>query len=167
MEKNSSAGRASGPAKENALPGTRWWWNLSAYSIALMTRNTQPSAMVSARNPASILRRPTCDAYTASAIVRLLEIRTAVFVPPSVTSRWRLAWAKPAGCMARATVYTMNRPPKNMISVTRNTHMPSERSEEHTSELQSLAYLVCRLLLEKKKNKRIRIASHECNEHNT
>src|SRR2546425_5560199 len=29
-----------------------------------------------------------------------------------------------------------------------------ERSEEHTSELQSLAYLVCRLLLEKKKNKK-------------
>src|SRR2546425_7349069 len=32
------------------------------------------------------------------------------------------------------------------------------RSEEHTSELQSLAYLVCRLLLEKKK--KIRIVSH-------
>src|SRR2546425_4522188 len=30
-----------------------------------------------------------------------------------------------------------------------------DRSEEHTSELQSLAYLVCRLLLEKK-NKTIR-----------
>src|SRR2546425_9414736 len=29
----------------------------------------------------------------------------------------------------------------------------SLRSEEHTSELQSLAYLVCRLLLEKKKKK--------------
>src|SRR3989441_12967936 len=29
------------------------------------------------------------------------------------------------------------------------------RSEEHTSELQSLAYLVCRLLLEKKKNKTV------------
>src|SRR2546425_1938543 len=29
-------------------------------------------------------------------------------------------------------------------------HRP-HRSEEHTSELQSLAYLVCRLLLEKKK----------------
>src|SRR3989441_3894104 len=28
----------------------------------------------------------------------------------------------------------------------------SVRSEEHTSELQSLAYLVCRLLLEKKNN---------------
>src|SRR2546425_13330525 len=30
------------------------------------------------------------------------------------------------------------------------------RSEEHTSELQSLAYLVCRLLLEKKKRKHIK-----------
>src|SRR2546425_9573289 len=30
------------------------------------------------------------------------------------------------------------------------------RSEEHTSELQSLAYLVCRLLLEKKKKQQIR-----------
>src|SRR2546425_5738178 len=30
----------------------------------------------------------------------------------------------------------------------------SGRSEEHTSELQSLAYLVCRLLLEKKKENR-------------
>src|SRR2546425_7722855 len=29
---------------------------------------------------------------------------------------------------------------------------PTPRSEEHTSELQSLAYLVCRLLLEKKKH---------------
>src|SRR2546425_2551438 len=31
----------------------------------------------------------------------------------------------------------------------------SSRSEEHTSELQSLAYLVCRLLLEKKKKIKI------------
>ena len=31
------------------------------------------------------------------------------------------------------------------------------RSEEHTSELQSLTNLVCRLLLEKKKKKKIKI----------
>src|SRR2546425_9323168 len=31
-----------------------------------------------------------------------------------------------------------------------------ERSEEHTSELQSLDYLVCRLLLEKKKKKELK-----------
>src|SRR5205823_2764512 len=32
--------------------------------------------------------------------------------------------------------------------------IPNLRSEEHTSELQSLAYLVCRLLLEKKKKQK-------------
>src|SRR3989441_2517720 len=35
-----------------------------------------------------------------------------------------------------------------------------KRSEEHTSELQSLAYLVCRLLLEKKKPIQNRSARH-------
>src|SRR3989441_3865574 len=35
-----------------------------------------------------------------------------------------------------------------------STFTMSPRSEEHTSELQSLAYLVCRLLLEKKKKLR-------------
>src|SRR3712207_5321846 len=34
----------------------------------------------------------------------------------------------------------------------RGVHPKSSRSEEHTSELQSRQYLVCRLLLEKKKN---------------
>src|SRR5687767_15692851 len=34
------------------------------------------------------------------------------------------------------------------------------RSEEHTSELQSLAYLVCRLLLEKKKKKLYKPSPH-------
>src|SRR2546425_8116005 len=36
----------------------------------------------------------------------------------------------------------------------------SARSEEHTSELQSLAYLVCRLLLEKKKKKRHKLLQY-------
>src|SRR2546425_2467852 len=35
------------------------------------------------------------------------------------------------------------------------------RSEEHTSELQSLAYLVCRLLLEKKKKDETRLSEAE------
>src|SRR5262245_64420404 len=34
-----------------------------------------------------------------------------------------------------------------------------ERSEEHTSELQSLRHLVCRLLLEKKKKINLRVAT--------
>src|SRR3712207_8144635 len=36
----------------------------------------------------------------------------------------------------------------------RRPHADHERSEEHTSELQSRPYLVCRLLLEKKKKQK-------------
>src|SRR2546425_6801271 len=39
------------------------------------------------------------------------------------------------------------------------------RSEEHTSELQSLAYLVCRLLLEKKKHKTITVPRSSLKKH--
>src|SRR3712207_7233149 len=38
---------------------------------------------------------------------------------------------------------------------------PSPRSEEHTSELQSRQYLVCRLLLEKKKKSTNQTATHK------
>src|SRR2546425_4950352 len=38
------------------------------------------------------------------------------------------------------------------LSISGITRQCEARSEEHTSELQSLAYLVCRLLLEKKKH---------------
>src|SRR3712207_8368845 len=41
---------------------------------------------------------------------------------------------------------TAHRPPRAPF-------LPGDRSEEHTSELQSRQYLVCRLLLEKKKKK--------------
>src|SRR5258707_10474403 len=42
----------------------------------------------------------------------------------------------------------------------RVTCQASGRSEEHTSELQSRQYLVCRLLLEKKKNHRKQATAH-------
>src|SRR5690348_18146269 len=44
------------------------------------------------------------------------------------------------------------KPPAGIDHVVVVTHRPApERSEEHTSELQSPVHLVCRLLLEKKK----------------
>src|SRR2546425_9533478 len=39
-----------------------------------------------------------------------------------------------------------------LVDALREVLLEVARSEEHTSELQSLAYLVCRLLLEKKKS---------------
>src|ERR1039458_10724643 len=46
------------------------------------------------------------------------------------------------GGVHSGTVYSIDLP-----------HKPGDRSEEHTSELQSLRHLVCRLLLEKKKKR--------------
>src|SRR3989441_5194626 len=52
------------------------------------------------------------------------------------------------GAHAAAALVVLD-PPRRQ----RARRQPRFRSEEHTSELQSLAYLVCRLLLEKKKKK--------------
>src|SRR2546430_3725557 len=41
-------------------------------------------------------------------------------------------------------------------------HTQENRSEEHTSELQSQSNLVCRLLLEKKKNKDNSLTTDDC-----
>src|SRR2546425_685696 len=62
--------------------------------------------------------------------------------------------------ISRATLVLVTaRPPEGVPADSVN---ESARSEEHTSELQSLAYLVCRLLLEKKKKKKTkRLGSRE------
>src|SRR5256885_6799345 len=48
-----------------------------------------------------------------------------------------------------------------LSSVTSQSTSAACRSEEHTSELQSPCNLVCRLLLEKKKNEHYAISLHE------
>src|SRR5258707_11985027 len=63
-------------------------------------------------------------------------------LPPSSKGR-ACAWPKTAWCWCTAA----RRPPRPAAAAARH------RSEEHTSELQSRQYLVCRLLLEKKKTK--------------
>src|SRR3712207_7485335 len=45
----------------------------------------------------------------------------------------------------------LNHRVKNTLATVQSLAMQTARSEEHTSELQSRQYLVCRLLLEKKK----------------
>src|SRR2546425_9644410 len=55
-----------------------------------------------------------------------------------------------AGCSGGSS--RKNRPSEIAKVFRRHGKGAKYRSEEHTSELQSLAYLVCRLLLEKKKN---------------
>src|SRR2546425_5560421 len=53
-------------------------------------------------------------------------------------------------CFGAGPLSTLRRPLSHLAIF--RCRAAQHRSEEHTSELQSLAYLVCRLLLEKKKN---------------
>src|SRR2546425_7708673 len=70
--------------------------------------------------------------------------------PALVKPSWAVCLLKPPP-MTKDGPYAMKiRPPTQEPSKQPNS-LAVVRSEEHTSELQSLAYLVCRLLLEKKK----------------
>src|SRR5438093_8721171 len=88
--------------------------------------------MKSARVPAPAARRPGSP-KTVDTLVRVAASPT--------TERW-------SSCSI---------PSPLTLSFKKN--VKSERSEEHTSELQSLTNLVCRLLLEKKKNDKLHTRS--------
>src|SRR3712207_7287314 len=69
----------------------------------------------------------------------------------------RLTWeSEVAGpwfgkCLAAETIPALSKPSTAATPISATSCGSSPRSEEHTSELQSRQYLVCRLLLEKKK----------------
>src|SRR5205823_13938967 len=83
---------------------------------------------------------PTPDIYTLS-----LHDALPIYHPRSHPSGWCRACSRSSGSLRRPADAVAGWPRD------RSPRCPRERrSEEHTSELQSLAYLVCRLLLEKK-----------------
>src|SRR2546422_6253382 len=83
-----------------------------------------------------------------------------IIIPPNtvVPTEWRPFWPAP---WATISGTTPNMNAKEVIKIGRRriraaatvASTSGRRSEEHTSELQSRLHLVCRLLLEKKKNK--------------
>src|SRR3712207_7226771 len=79
--------------------------------------------------------------------------------PAAVTTRPRAAATRPRREGREASSSTsgpssLARPSTSTPPSTSRSTPAEDRSEEHTSELQSRQYLVCRLLLEKKKKKR-------------
>src|SRR2546425_1365689 len=84
--------------------------------------------------------------------------RSTLF-PYTTLFRSRPAWSPDGKSLAfvngHAEICVMHPDGTSRRCLMKNTFVDNRptRSEEHTSELQSLAYLVCRLLLEKKKNK--------------
>src|SRR3712207_8285684 len=91
----------------------------------------------------------TTEIYTLS----LHDALPICWTPPA--TRWSTASSGTTtrSRTARSSSCAPGRPPCSWTRVRSPTY--SARSEEHTSELQSRQYLVCRLLLEKKKKKMI------------
>src|SRR2546425_254143 len=71
--------------------------------------------------------------------------------PRSTLFLYTTLFRSPFTAAKKSTASTPRSPRR--LPAARPSPFPARRSEEHTSELQSLAYLVCRLLLEKKKKK--------------
>src|SRR3712207_8113083 len=102
-----------------------------------------------------MIRRPprsTLFPYTTlfrsrkAALVECLAALAAQTRPPD-----RILVVDNAGTDGTAEMVRSEYPSVELVVLDRNVGA-SGRSEEHTSELQSRQYLVCRLLLEKKKN---------------
>src|SRR3712207_7330181 len=72
-------------------------------------------------------------------------------IPPSADWRIDLAEGCPAHCQYCYLAGSLSGPPITKVYANLPEILGGLRSEEHTSELQSRQYLVCRLLLEKNK----------------
>src|SRR5205823_12613469 len=92
-----------------------------------------------------------CYNVTPPSEISTLSLHDALPISPSFSS------TTSAGSWERWAVDASRETPSSRQSGSSRRVNPrcvsTSRSEEHTSELQSLAYLVCRLLLEKKKKK--------------
>src|SRR5437899_7953590 len=62
----------------------------------------------------------------------------------------RRRWGREQGSGSQRSTASLNKAAGSFGLTAKKAEEPPSRSEEHTSELQSLRHLVCRLLLEKK-----------------
>src|SRR3989441_2904576 len=100
-----------------------------------------------------IRRPPRSTLFPYTTLFRSRGTRRAASDPPPAAGASALARApaRPSDVTAARVGHIGDRFARCDGWVRRRACAQHERSEEHTSELQSLAYLVCRLLLEKKK----------------
>src|SRR5262245_63378302 len=81
-------------------------------------------------------------------------VRRSPHSSPSSRPGFPAALARRAARKSTPAHRAADRDPATVPRQNRRPGPPRPRSEEHTSELQSLRHLVCRLLLEKKKKKK-------------
>src|SRR5947209_10552161 len=104
--------------------------------VLRMVRGNERSFMISLPLPVTVTVTPAGCCRTAR--------------PGGTVTASRRAKRCDSGCCAATATYSMT---------AKNIAASLIRSEEHTSELQSRQYLVCRLLLEKKKNRQYSLQS--------
>src|SRR5205823_14033163 len=110
----------------------------------------------------SILSHLSAPLYTLYRLFFFLTLRrppSSTLFPYTTLFRSRVGRGEEQDAVSRRGLRALQGPPAGFQIFVLETLLVDlvERSEEHTSELQSLAYLVCRLLLEKKKNINTRI----------
>src|SRR2546422_9588908 len=86
---------------------------------------------------------------TATTEIYTLSLHDALPISPTVAVT---ADSKPKRSAGNHAAAILRVPMKVTVAPRPTAKRPTKRSEEHTSELQSRLHLVCRLLLEKKKN---------------
>src|SRR2546423_15124692 len=102
--------------------------------------------LLSLHDAITILRFLPCPVFFFFFFLMIRRPPRSTLFPYTTLFRSSGSPGSPLGCVSPRLVLAA------LIS-TSPTRFSTGRSEEHTSELQSLAYLVCRLLLEKKKKK--------------
>src|SRR2546429_6056289 len=96
-----------------------------------------------------IRRPPRSTLFPYTTLFRSIALhRTAIAAHERVGNYWHML---PEYAQARKAIWDAINPHTGRRRI--DEAFPRERSEEHTSELQSRLHLVCRLLLEKKKKK--------------
>src|SRR5471030_3560406 len=122
--------------------------SMSAAGAALIAAPARGPAYLCDAEPAHRLMPPSCASWSIAASSSALKLR---FCKAATFSRICALLLAPISVdVTRAS------------RSTQASAICASRSEEHTSELQSLRHLVCRLLLEKKKthDKTIRACEH-------
>src|SRR5687767_15277082 len=92
-------------------------------------------------------RPPRSTLFPYTTLFRSTGVSEFPNLAEKLPSREPYAWTAPSGGLPKV------RAAQEFEALRDAADAAMSRSEEHTSELQSLAYLVCRLLLEKKKKK--------------
>src|SRR2546425_4457791 len=112
-------------------------WNRCTTSTTCVTSRSRPCALAESVPP-TVKMFEDCMTLTARPCDAMARCTSSQVAPLSTVT----VGAAGGAAESIATMW---------LNVRMSSHIVAIRSEEHTSELQSLAYLVCRLLLEKKK----------------